>query len=222
MQLVEKRPGLLIRHVLEAALEDAATERMGREVVHTSAERSNEVESFGSHTLDELLDDMVAVGIEHTLERVALELLDKRRLLLGRDVLNRLLHNAAAVHLERQLENMAVHALGECVALDLGSVLEQLLYDLETGARSQTKRAMRRAWETHIVAEHILDKLQRAIWHDLVEHDLLLLRRCLLEPLLDEARAVLVTAELDNVTENFLCVHVSKLEKKNNFRDSAD
>ena len=102
MQLVEKRPGLLIRHVLEAALEDAATERMGREVVHTSAERSNEVESFGSHTLDELLDDMVAVGIEHTLERVALELLNKRRLLLGRDVLNRLLHNAAAVLMNRQ------------------------------------------------------------------------------------------------------------------------
>ena len=58
--------------------------------------------------------------------------------------------------------------------------------------------------QTHVVPKDILHELDRILWHDLVEHDLHLLRGRSLQLLLDEPRPVLVPAELDNIPKDVL------------------
>ena len=58
--------------------------------------------------------------------------------------------------------------------------------------------------QTHVVPKDILHELDRILWHDLVEHDLHLLRGRGLQLLLDEPRPVLVPAELDNIPKDVL------------------
>ena len=57
---------------------------------------------------------------------------------------------------------------------------------------------------THIVTKDVLHQLHGVLRHDLVKHNLHLLARRALELLLDEARPVLVPAELDNIPKDVL------------------
>lgn len=56
----------------------------------------------------------------------------------------------------------------------------------------------------YIVSENVLNELQRRVWDDLVENDLLLIARCRLELLLNKARPMLIAAEFHDVPENVL------------------
>ena len=58
--------------------------------------------------------------------------------------------------------------------------------------------------QTHVVPKDVLHELDRILWHDLVEHDLHLLPGGRLELLLNEARPVLVPAELNNIAKDVL------------------
>ena len=56
----------------------------------------------------------------------------------------------------------------------------------------------------HIVAEHTLYQMQGVVGHDLVKDHLLVFFARRLKLLLNEARPVLIAAELDNVAEDIL------------------
>ena len=90
-----------------------------------------------------------------------------------------LLNDAAAVHLEGEGEHLATDLDGEGGSLGLGSVLEELLDD--------------------VVPEDIRHQGRRRTEH-LREHRRALRLRGALQLLLNEARAVLVLAELDDVS----------------------
>lgn len=62
MQLIEKRPRLLLRKVLEAPLENSATVWMGRQLVHTAPERAHKAKPFRDDMLDDLLNNLFAMG----------------------------------------------------------------------------------------------------------------------------------------------------------------
>jgi hypothetical protein len=55
---------------------------MCRQVVHVASKRGYEGQSLRSHTLNELLNDVVAVRVLDTLENVGIKLFDKGALLL--------------------------------------------------------------------------------------------------------------------------------------------
>ena len=69
--------------MLKAPLEDSTAVRMRREVVHVSTEGTDKRQTIGGDALDQLLDDVVAVGVLDTLEHVRIDFLDERRLLFG-------------------------------------------------------------------------------------------------------------------------------------------
>lgn len=73
---------------------------------------------------------------------------------------------------------MALHRLGELAALSRRAEFKQFL--------------------NNVVAKHVLRERERVGGHDLVEHSLGLLRGRLLELLLNEARPMLVSAELND------------------------
>lgn len=58
VQLVKKRPCLVLRHVLETPLKNSAPVRVGREVVDAAAEGGHEGEAVRRNVLDELLNDL--------------------------------------------------------------------------------------------------------------------------------------------------------------------
>ena len=88
------------------------------------------------------------------------------------------MNNTAGVHLNREVDDLALHDPGQNLLLNLVAVLKELLDD--------------------VVAEHVFHELN-GIGLDLPEHLIFLVAIGGLEFLLDEARAVLVAAEFDNV-----------------------
>ncbi len=100
-----------------------------------------------------------------------------------RRVRTHLLNDTASVHLNGQVDDLALHDAGEHFLLDLVPVLEEFLDD--------------------IVAEDILHELD-GVGFDLPEDLVLLVAIGSLELLLDEAGAVLVTAEFHDVVVDIL------------------
>lgn len=66
MQLVKKRPRLLLRKILEAPLEDSATIWMRRELIDAPTECAHEAKVF-RNVLDDLLDNLFVIGQQSSL-----------------------------------------------------------------------------------------------------------------------------------------------------------
>lgn len=92
------------------------------------------------------------------------------------------MYNSTPVHLHRQLHYMVLHLLSQHPLLYLIPVLEKFLDD--------------------IVAEDIRHQL-KGVWLDLTEQLLLLVTVGSLQLLLDEARSMLVTTEL-----NYMIIYI--------------
>lgn len=148
---------------------------------------------------DDFLNHMIAVLIVHRAIDIAVELLGYLGA-LGREAVfqclvtisakiktmfkwTHLLYHPAGIHLVGQSLDLALHQTREMGLLRLGSVLKELL--------------------NHIVAEQILHQGQSIVAY-LVENTLLLVTVCSFEFPLDEARAMLVTAELHDVAVDVL------------------
>jgi DNA-directed RNA polymerase len=126
---------------------------------------------------------------------MAIQLFDQGGLLFGQDVFKclskvsvfqshlvlierYLLNNTAAVPLQRQGQDMAFHLLCQVAFLHLVSVLEELMKP--------------------IVSENVGRQVQ-GVLSNFGKDDLLLVAVCRFELLLDEARAVLISAKFNNV-----------------------
>jgi hypothetical protein len=94
-----------------------------------------------------------------------------------------LLHYPAAVHLCRQRHDMTLHLIGKDLLLRLIAMLEEFL--------------------DHIIAEHIGHQLDR-VWLYLGKNLVFLIRIGILQFLLNEARAVLITTEFNHVIVDVL------------------
>lgn len=147
---------------------------------------------------------MITVRVLHTPQDLTLQLLYERTLLFRQDELYRLarhqglviakittrpreaylLNDAAAIHLQGQGKYMSFHCIGQERLVNLRTVLEQFLDD--------------------VVAKDILNKLESTGGNDLIEDGLLLFCSRGLQFLLDEPRPMLISTELDDITENIL------------------
>lgn len=67
MELVKKRPRLLLRKILEAPLEDSATIWMRRELIDAPTECAHEAKAFRNNVLDDLLDNLFVIGQQSSL-----------------------------------------------------------------------------------------------------------------------------------------------------------
>lgn len=59
VQLIEERPCLVLRHILEAPLENSAPVWVRRKVVDAAAEGGHESQAVRCNVLDELLNDLL-------------------------------------------------------------------------------------------------------------------------------------------------------------------
>lgn len=147
---------------------------------------------------------MVAIRILNALEDVSVDFPNEGGLLIGKNVLDSLngeeargirswtthhlgeaiylLDHTTPVHLKGELKNVPIHGIRQGGLLNLRSILEQFLDD--------------------IITENVLDELESVMGNNLVEDDLLLVTSGGFQLLLDETRAVLIPAELDDVSKN--------------------
>ena len=139
---------------------------------------NNELEAGGFHSFNALLDHMVAILVFHTLQNIAIKLLDDQLLLIEGDGFKGLLDHSAAVHLESQWLHV-----GSQLAHQLGLLL----------GRAKLKELL-----DHIVAKHVSHELVRSN-ENLLEDKLLLSRGSPLQLLLDKPGAMLVLRELHHV-----------------------
>lgn len=201
-QLLQDGPRLRVRTVLQNALDDAAAVCVRRQREHLSRKRiQDELDELAGHLLDALLDDVVAVLVLHARHNVSVQLLDQQRLLVAVNHLQRLrkcqtnndtagrtggthlLDDAASVHLHGERHDVANKLLRKTALLLRAAVLKELLDD--------------------IVAKDVGHQRER-LGQDLVKDHLLVGIQGNLQLLLDEARAVLVHAELHNVMLDIL------------------
>mmetsp|Transcript_27421 Transcript_27421/g.52220 ORF Transcript_27421/g.52220 Transcript_27421/m.52220 type:complete len:394 (-) Transcript_27421:377-1558(-) len=165
--------------VLQHALNHAAPVGVRGQLQHVAEKRRHhKCQVLRSHSLDALLDDVVAVLVAHAPLHVPVQLLNELQLLGLLYHLQRLLHYAAAVHLQTQRQHVALELLREHPPLRGGAMLEKLL--------------------DHVVAKHVRHQRQRAR-ENLNKHQRRLFLGRRLQTLLDEARAVLVHGELHHV-----------------------
>jgi hypothetical protein len=94
-----------------------------------------------------------------------------------------LLNNPAAVHLQTEPQDVPFKGIGQQSLLNLVSLLKELLDD--------------------IVGKDVSRQLEN-VWHQLVEHELLVFARCRLQFLLDMSGPELISSELHNVTPQVL------------------
>ena len=139
---------------------------------------NNELEAGGFHSFNALLDHMVAILVFHTLQNIAIKLLDDQLLLIEGDGFKGLLDHSAAVHLESQWLHV-----GSQLAHQLGLLL----------GRAKLKELL-----DHIVAKHVSHELVRSN-ENLLEDELLLPWGSPLQLLLDKPGAMLVLRELHHV-----------------------
>ena len=77
VQLSQNRCLGILVAVFQHALDHAASVRMGCQGLHLAVERlDDELDVFGRHPLDRLLDDVVAVLVLDALQHVTIEFLD--------------------------------------------------------------------------------------------------------------------------------------------------
>ena len=118
---------------------------------------------------------------------VVLELLEEGGKVLGREPLERPLDDATAVHLHRQLHHVTDEGALVYTSENLGIAdLQQLLHDVV----AKDVAAQRRKSVTSAGRQQFL------------HHQILLGRWGDLQPLLDEPTAVLIAAEVDDVSPN--------------------
>jgi hypothetical protein len=187
--------------VFQHALDDTTAVWMHRKCLHLTFERlDDELNMFSWNPLDRLLDNVVAVLVFHTLQHMAIELFDQDGLLFGQYVFKclskvsvfhscsglveqYLLNNTAAVHLQRQGQDMTFHLLCQDALLQLVPVFKEFL--------------------DHIVSKNVGHKLE-GVLPNLGKDNLFLVAVRRFELLLDEAGAVLVSTELNNVLVDIL------------------
>lgn len=113
VQLVEKRPRLLFRKILEAPLEDSATIWVCRELIDAPTKRAHKAKAFRNDVLDDLLDNLFVMSQQSSLSTtwnltymVAVRILDT-----AKDVRADLLyehHLVFRVHVLYRLDNDGV------------------------------------------------------------------------------------------------------------------
>ena len=175
---------------------------MDRQLVNLVSEGIyDEGDVLRGDSLDRLLDDVVAVLVFDAFQNLALDFLDEERLLVDEDVLKSLdgsvqmksrrvkfnssylLHNTASIHLKGKLGDMPFHLICELLFLLLVAVFEEFLND--------------------IVTKHVRHQLKR-VGKDFQKELGFLIAVCGLELLLNEARTVLVAAELHHMVVDVL------------------
>ena len=170
--------------MFEHSLDHPATVRMDGEMVYLTCKSiDDELDVLWRHTLNGLLNDMVAILILNTFDHLRFEFFDYAGLLVGQDVLKGLLHDSATVHLGRKVHHAVFHLICQDLLLCLISMLKQFLDD--------------------VVAEDVSHQLKR-VGLNLGKYLVFLIAVCCLQLLLDEPRAVLITAEFDDMTINIL------------------
>lgn len=131
MQLDKNESALRLWDLLDQSLDDTASVRVSRQVVDLSTERVHDgLDILNWNTLNDPLNDVVAILILHSLEYIFLQLFDHFSLLVYKNMLERFLHDSAGVHLIGQSEDMALHLRSKDTLLDLVAVFEELLDDV--------------------------------------------------------------------------------------------
>lgn len=204
--------------MLQDPLDDPATVGMGRELADASPEAvHDEVDVLARHQLDDLLDHVVPVLVLDDSQYIGLQLLDQLCLLLdecmlqyllqkhvsrtrerggisydlvGRWYLSYLLNNSAGVHLDGQVCKLPLHDACQHLLLNLATMLEELLDD--------------------IIAKDVLHELN-SVRLNLSEDSVLLVAVRCLELLLDESRALLISAKFDDVVVDVLARERKKI-----------
>ena len=188
---------LLERAVFQHALDDSAPERVLRKhrsvaikgvddeldvlPIHSSPiERARSVtNSLARSNLDALLHDVVAVGVQHAMHHMALQLLHQRQLFIHASDFKRFLDHTTAVDLKGQRHQVGLDQVDETPLLVDRAVIQQFLDD--------------------VVPEHIDHQLQ-SIGQNLLEHYFLRLVISNLDLVLDEPRAILIPGEHREMT----------------------
>ena len=166
--------------MLKDPLDDSASIRMCGERVDLAIEGiDNELDVLRQDSLDCLLDNMVPVLVLDAFENVSLEFANENVLSLWSDVLECFLYDATAVHLHGEGEHVSLHECGEKLLVVLCTEFKELL--------------------DHVVSKNVGHEGE-SDWVDFFKHELLVFERAGFETLLNETRAVLVRAELANVS----------------------
>lgn len=78
LEFAEKNARLVVRQVLEAALQDAAPVGMRSQVADMSLEGDDEGQAFGRYAFDQPLDNLEPKSSAHTYERMYADIHDCR------------------------------------------------------------------------------------------------------------------------------------------------